>query len=109
VAAFVNKTKTPIESRYEGFSQTTTASLERTSNIAAAIITLIISALLFYFLNRFASQTKTGLNANNTEIVNSGFGGLSAYFVTMGIILIICLALFLLGMLAMLSVGGPIR
>jgi hypothetical protein len=108
VAAFLNKNKTPIESHYEGFNQTT-ASFERGSNIAAAIITLIISILLFYFLNRFASQTKTGLNANNTQIVNSGFGGLSGYFVTLGIILIICLALFLLGMVALLSVGGPMR
>ena len=108
VAAFVNKNQTAIESRYEGFTQTT-ASVERTSNIAGAVITLVVSILLFYFLNRFASQTKTGLNANNTQTVNSGFGALSGYFVTMGIILIICMAFFLLGMVALLSVGGSVR
>ena len=62
VASFMAKNK--LEYRYEGFNQTT-ASVERTSSVAGAVITLIISVLLFYFLNRFASQVKTGLNANN--------------------------------------------
>ncbi len=102
VTAFMNKGKTSLEYRYEGFNQTT-ASVERTSSIAGAIVTLVISILLFYFLNRFSTKTKTGLNVNNPQIVNTGFGGLSGYFVTLGILLIIFLALFLLFIVGMMA------
>src|SRR5258706_3937246 len=105
VASFVNRGKTSVQYRYEGFTQTT-ASVERTGNTAGAIITLIISILLFYFLNRFASQTKAGLNANNPEIVNSGFSGLSGYIVTIGILLIICLAIVLLALVVGISAAS---
>ena len=108
IVSFMNKNKTSLEYRYEGFNQTPT-SVERTSNIGGAIVWLIISILLFYFLNRFASQTKTGLNANNPEIVNTGLGGLSGYMVTCGILLIIFLALMLIGVTFALSMGGTAR
>ena len=104
VAAFMNKNKI-TEYRYEGFNQTS-AAVERTSNIAGAIFTLIISFLLFYFLNRFAARTKAGLNANNIETVNSGLGGLSGYMVTIGILLIICFAFMLLLLVVALSAGA---
>jgi hypothetical protein len=104
ITAFINRGKTTIEYPYEGYNQTT-ASVARTGNIASTIITLIISILLFYFLNKFSSQTKTGLNANNSQIVNSGFSGLSAYLVTIGILLIICLAFVLLAVVIGISAG----
>ena len=81
--------------RYEGFGE---ARLETSTggNIAGSIISLVISLLLFYFLNKFASKTKQGLNANNSQLINEGLAGLSAYFVTLGILLIIVLIFVLI-------------
>jgi hypothetical protein len=91
VLSFTERSK--IESRYEGFNQHRVAT-ERGPNIIGAIIELAIGILLFYFLNRFASLTKTGLNGNNTQLVNEGFGALANYFITAGVLVIICLVLF---------------
>jgi hypothetical protein len=104
IQTFIVRNKTTIEYKYEGFNQPTVA-VQRTGNIAGGVIMLIISILLFYFLNRFSSQTKLGLNASNQQLVNNGLGGLSSYFVTVGILLIICLVLVLLAVVAGLSAG----
>jgi hypothetical protein len=98
IHSFLDRNKTTIEYHYEGFNRT--ASAGKTNSIAGAIITLIISILLFYFLNKFSSQTKAGLDANNQQIVNNGLSGLSAYLVTIGILLIICLAFVVLAIAA---------
>ncbi len=100
VKAFMEKNKPAVEYQLEGFPQAS-VSAQRTGNVAGAIISLIIAILLFYFLNRFSTQTKTGLNANNSELVSSGIGGLSAYFVTAGILIIIVLAFTILGIAAL--------
>ena len=94
VMVIMNKNKVPVEYRTEGFSPTTSA--EKAGSIVGGVITLIIGILLFYFLNKFSTQTKAGLNGNNQEVVNNGLSGLSAYFVTLGILLIIGLAFGLL-------------
>lgn len=69
--------------------------VEKSENMVSIVISLIVTFLLFYFLNRFSSQAKAGLNSNNQQLVNNGLGNLSSYFVTIGILVIICLALFL--------------
>ena len=92
VTAFMNKGKATSQFN-EGFGQ---AKVESGDNIASSIVGLIISILLFYFLNKFSSQVKTGLNGNNQELVNSGFGGLAGYLITWGIIVIILLVALLI-------------
>jgi multisubunit Na+/H+ antiporter MnhB subunit len=91
VLSFTSRNK--FESRYEGFSQHRVAA-ERSPSIVSAIIVLAISILLFSFLNRFASLTKTGLNGNNAQVMNEGLGALANYFVTVGVLVILCLVLF---------------
>jgi hypothetical protein len=91
VLSFTERSK--IEYRYEGLSQHRVAA-ERGPGIVGAIIELALGILLFYFLNRFASLTKTGLNGNNTQLVNEGFGALANYFITIGVLVIIGLVLF---------------
>jgi hypothetical protein len=94
VMAFMNKDKTTV-SNIEGFTQSK-MSVEKGGNIGGAIFSLIISILLFYFLNKFSSQVKTGLNGNNQQLINNGLGGLSGYFITVGIFVIILLVLLLI-------------
>ena len=106
VISFMNKDKSPLESRYENLDPTVRTVNSSGMNIVSAVITIGIALILFYFLNRFASKTKTGLNVNNGEIVNNGLGGLSGYFVTWGVILIIILALFLLFVVALASTNS---
>jgi small-conductance mechanosensitive channel len=103
VNSFMEK-KTTIEYQYEGFQ--TNVAAQKSGNVAGSIIMLIISILLFYFLNRFSSQTKQGLSANNQQMVTNGLGGLSSYFVTVGILLIIALVFVLIALAAILSTGG---
>lgn len=102
VMSFMNKGKTVTRS--EGFGESRMA-VESGGNIISTIIGLGISILLFYFLNKFASQTKTGLNGNNPELVSSGLGGLSSYFITFGIIMILLLVLVLV-LIAGLGAGS---
>jgi hypothetical protein len=103
VGAFMNKSQ--VEYQFEGFEQPS-MSVQRTGNIAGAIITLIISILLFYFLNRFSTQTKNGINSSNQQLVNNGLGGLASYFVTIGVLLIIGLAFVLLAVVIGVTSSG---
>jgi small-conductance mechanosensitive channel len=100
VRAFMEKNNPPAAYRIEGFGDATMKA-QNTGNIFSAVISLIVSIVLFYFLNRFATQTKTGLNGNNPELISNGLGGLSSYFITIGVIVILCLVLLLLAV-----VGG---
>ncbi|HLG38296.1 MAG TPA: hypothetical protein VI461_01470 [Chitinophagaceae bacterium] len=99
--SFIARNKTVYQ--YEGFGQTR---VETGSNILGSVIMLVINVLLFYFLNRFSTQTKQGLNASNSQLVNNGLGGLSAYFVTIGILLIIALLFMLIIIAAGVSSGA---
>ena len=94
------------EYRFEGFNNQATVSTQSTGNVVSTVISLIITILLFYFLNRFSGQTKSGLISNNQELVNNGLGSLSSYFVTIGIILIIGLAFLVLALAIGLSAPG---
>jgi hypothetical protein len=83
----------------EGFNDA--AKMAQTgANIFSVVISLGLTVMFFYFLNRFATLTKKGLNENNQELVSQGLGGLSAYFIAMGVIFIIVLACALFGILA---------
>lgn len=94
IRAIMGRSSTRTEYKFEGFSQTKMG-VEKSENMVSIVISLIVTFLLFYFLNRFSSQAKAGLNSNNQQLVNNGLGNLSSYFVTIGILVIICLALFL--------------
>jgi hypothetical protein len=104
VIAFLGKNE-EVEYQIEGFGQSQMA-VEKTGSIVGAVITLLISILLFYFLNRFSIQTKTGLNTSDQQTVNNGLGGLASYFLTIGILVIIALAFVLLAVLIGISGGG---
>jgi flagellar biosynthesis protein FlhB len=91
VQYFMLKNKTPRFQQFEGF-ETQTYSSDTGTNLFSAILSLVVSGLIFYFLNKFKSQTKAGLNGNSPDLVSSGLQGLSAYFILMGIITILILA-----------------
>jgi NADH:ubiquinone oxidoreductase subunit 6 (subunit J) len=91
IRSVVQKNTVREYNRFEGFGQprVTTSS---SGGMLGAVISLIVAILLFYFLNRFATMTKNGLDNNNQSLVNSGLANLSSYFITVGIIVIILLA-----------------
>lgn len=92
--------------RVEGFENATvTAESSTGALIAGGVISFTITLLLFYFLNRFSSLTKNGLNGNNQDMVSNGLGGLASYFITIGVIVIIFLAIFLV-VIAGVAAGG---
>jgi divalent metal cation (Fe/Co/Zn/Cd) transporter len=95
INSFLERNRTTFEYRFEGFDTPATAA-ERTESIGGAIVTFIISLLLFYFLNKFSRKTKLGLDTNDQQLVTSGLGALSSYFTTIGILLIIGIVLGLL-------------
>src|SRR5687768_17603402 len=63
------------------------------------IIGTIIGLLLCYFLYKFSDLTKKGIDTHNQVSLNDGIGHLRNYFLTLGIVAIIVIALFLIGML----------
>ncbi|MEI9944830.1 MAG: hypothetical protein WDN26_11480 [Chitinophagaceae bacterium] len=93
---FVDKSRTG----YENFGET--GRVQSATNLFSVIISLVITILLFYFLNRFSTYTKNGINASNAQSLNEGLGGLANYFKTMGILLIIVI---ILAFLAILVIG----
>ena len=69
------------------------------------VITLIIGIILFYFLNKFSRSAKAGVDTNDHYLINEGLGSLSTYFKFIGVLLIIILVLFALGILIGIGQG----
>ena len=62
-------------------------------------ITLIIGIILFVFLSKFSRKAKSGVDASDQYLINEGLGSLATYFKFIGILLIILIVIFGLGLL----------
>ena len=101
---FVEKGK---ESRYGGNSleEMQIQQAANTGGFVSVVITLIIGIILFYFLNKFSRSAKAGIDTNDHYMINEGLGSLSTYFKFIGVLLIIILVLFALGILIGIGQG----
>lgn len=81
---------------YEGMRVQQTA---EATGIVSIVIGLIITIILFTFLNKFSRKTKSGIDANDHSLINVGLGNLSTYFKIIGVLLIIMIVFVGLGML----------
>ncbi|HQV59249.1 MAG: hypothetical protein IPQ25_04640 [Chitinophagaceae bacterium] len=101
---FVEKGK---ESRYGGNSleEMQIQQAANTGGFVSVVITLIIGIILFYFLNKFSRSAKAGIDTNDHYLINEGLGSLSTYFKFIGVLLIIILVLFALGILIGIGQG----
>ncbi len=66
------------------------------SNMITSIIAVLVGLLINYFLFRFASQAKSGLDGLNQAQLNSSFNNLKTYFMIISVFLIIVFVLVLL-------------
>ncbi|MBS1611091.1 MAG: hypothetical protein JSS70_20525, partial [Bacteroidetes bacterium] len=76
------------------------------------VIYILIAAVYFFpclFLFHFANKMKTALAANDQELLNTSFQNLKKLFRFMGILTIICLALFAIQLLIGLLAVGSMR
>lgn len=92
---FLQRSKA-LPPEFEGYEN-----VRRTTDIMTIIyllISLTVSFLLFFFLNKFSTQAKVGLSTSNSSQVTEGLGNLANYFKTAGIVIIVllCLGLFVL-------------
>jgi hypothetical protein len=76
----------------EGFSVPVVGT---STSIVGTIFTILLGLTVNYFLYRFASGVKTGVNGMQMEQINQGFRSLKMYF-TISTILMIIVLLFLL-------------
>ena len=78
----------------------------RIGMMLGAFISAAISIFINYWLYRFAVSTTKGMDAMDSVKTNEGLNDLRTYFRILGIILIIVLSLFALGVLiALMSLG----
>lgn len=84
--------------RKEGFDLTLTIG---SSGIGGPVLSVLVGLLINYFLFRFASQARTGLDGLNQRQLNSSFNNLKAYFMATSIITIIVFVLLLLSSLVL--------
>jgi hypothetical protein len=81
-------------------------SFARVGMILGALISAAISVFINYWLYRFATSTTKGMDAMDSVKTNEGLNSLRTYFRILGVILIIVLSLFALGVLiGLLSLG----
>ena len=84
-------------------------SVNRSAYIAGSMIPAILMAVLYffpcYFMLKFASKMKSAIAADDGASLNEALKNLKITFRYVGILTIIFLALFLIGMLANLSGG----
>ena len=70
-----------------------------TSGFTGSLISILVGLLINYFLFRFASQARSGLEGLNQRQLNSSFNNLKVYFMATSIIMIIVFAIVLLSTL----------
>ena len=72
--------------RSEGFGM---ADALAGNNTMSSVIGIIIGLLINFFLYRFASMARNGINGLNQDQLNKSFNNLKLYFVIMSVILIV--------------------
>jgi hypothetical protein len=72
------------------------------SSIGGTIFAILLGLAVNYFLYRFASGIKTGVNSMQLDQVNHGFRHLKMYFTISTILMIIVLLFLLVAMVAIL-------
>lgn len=78
----------------------------RTGAILGALLSAAIGIFINYFLYRFATSTARGMDALDSVKTNEGFNDLRTYFKILGVIIIIVLGLFALGIvIGVMSIG----
>jgi small-conductance mechanosensitive channel len=88
---FVTSNRPPQQ--LEGYNNSMVSGTAMASNIFSIAITTIINVALFYFLNRFAKLTKTGIDDNNQPQISGGLRSLGIYFAIIGVIIIVLIAI----------------
>ncbi|HET9823794.1 MAG TPA: hypothetical protein VFP87_00595 [Chitinophagaceae bacterium] len=91
--------KNPGTERYEGFNAGFRLT---TSNIGTSILVIIIGVTLNYFLYRFSTQLRNGLDSMNQEKFGSSFINLKTYFAILSILILIVGVIVLLALLVTL-------
>ena len=71
------------------------------SAIGSAIISVAIGLLINYFLYRFASQARSGIEGLNQQQLSRSFGNLKTYFMATSIIIIIVFIVAILGVMVL--------
>jgi len=75
------------------------------NNTTSSVISIIIGLLINFFLYRFASMARSGINELNQDQLNKSFNNLKFYFVTMSVILMVVFAGIILFALAFAMKG----
>lgn len=94
-----------VSTMSEGFDVRTYVKANSTSSV---VLQIVIGLLVNYFLFRFASQVRTGIDGLNQANMASSFKNLKSFFMAMSILLIIGLALLML-FVAIIIVSPPER
>ena len=92
------RTKTVPFSRSEGFDMGFTQRIGG-SDMFGTFFSIAIGLLVNFFLFRFATQAKAGVDGLDQSALNKSFSNLKAYFMACSIILIIVFVLVLLAVL----------
>ena len=66
------------------------------SDTTFSIIAIVIGLLINFFLYRFASQARKGIDGLNQDQLNKSFNSLKTYFMIMSVILIVVFVVVLL-------------
>lgn len=90
-----------ITPKSEGFDFNFTVKSE---SIGSVVFVILVGLLINYFLYRFATLAKTGLNGLNQASLNKSFNNLKVYFILCTIICILLFLLFILGLTAVATI-----
>jgi uncharacterized membrane protein len=89
------RAKPIVNSRSEGFDMGIAERMGG-SDIFASLFSIAIGLLINFFLFRFATQARAGVEGSDQSQLNKSFGNLKAYFMACSIILIIVFVLVVL-------------
>lgn len=74
----------------------------KSEGVGGTVFVILVGLLINYFLYRFATLAKTGLNGLDQTSLNKSFNNLKVYFI---ILSIVCLLIFLVVILALTTVS----
>ena|SRR5689334_18233330 len=86
-----------VTPKTEGFDFSFTVKSE---NIGTSVFLILVGLLINYFLYRFATLARTGLNGLNQSALNKSFNNLKVYFIIISIICMLLFLFFILGITA---------
>lgn len=106
IAFFRAKSQVTAMSEGEGYDFQSSYRTVETTSFISVLFSIGVGLLVTYFLYKFASNARKGMETMSSYHVNIGFSNFKSYFLVIGILMILAIVLVGFAIIGLLAMSG---